>query len=262
MRTLVGTHTMPSLKAAQALSNCCWLLREWTSILSPFCTPSCCSACASVSTRSLICFQVAILSPLPCALPSPTIRPGWSGKRRATSDSSRPRFMTFFNIVSLVCFYRNGCCCCYFCGYCGDFQNSMHAFQNAHIVGHGGAAHIEHAGIASIGNLHVASIVAGLHGGHHMHRYAGGADRMPFRFEAAGRIDRQATGLGRDAVENHARALARFSQAHGFVFEQFSNREAVMGFHQRQVEQLQSGLFQRLLPGQRACFEAGWIAPR
>ncbi|KAF1852476.1 hypothetical protein Lal_00037208 [Lupinus albus] len=136
------------------------------------------------------------------------------------------------------------------------------AAQNAHIVGHCRAAHVEHAGIARIGDLHVARIMGRLHGRHHVHRDTGGTDRMALGLQAARGIDRQLAILGGDAFGNHARTLAVRGQAHGFVFQQFGHGEAVVRFHQREIVEAQAGCAQRFLPGQLGRFEAGRVAAR
>src|SRR2546421_11812243 len=64
-----------------------------------------------------------------------------------------------------------------------------HPFQDAHVIGDGGAAHIEDAAEARALDLHVAGSAGELHGGEDVHGDAGRADRMALRLQPARRID-------------------------------------------------------------------------
>src|SRR5690349_11216401 len=64
--------------------------------------------------------------------------------------------------------------------------------EDAHVVGNGSAAHVEHAAELCPGKLQAFRCSAGkLHGGHYMHRDARRPDRMALGLEAARDVDRQ-----------------------------------------------------------------------
>src|SRR4051812_69556 len=89
--------------------------------------------------------------------------------------------------------------------------------EQAHVRGHAGAAHVVDAAELGTLDLHVAGVAADLHGGHDVHRDAGGADRVALGLEAAGGVDREAAVLGGPALEDGASTLAAGSEAHGLV---------------------------------------------
>src|SRR5258708_28679399 len=79
---------------------------------------------------------------------------------------------------------------------------SAQRLEDADEIRHRGAAHIEDAGELGVLDLDAAGRAGELHRGEHMHRNAGGADRMPLGFEATRGIDRQLAVLLGPALEN------------------------------------------------------------
>ena len=104
---------------------------------------------------------------------------------------------------------------------------------------------------ASLASWHLdaAGCAGQLHRRQHMHRDAGGADRMALRFEPARGIDRQPAVLLGPAFEDGARALALRRQPHRLVFDQLGDGEAVMGLDQIEIVEAEPRLGQRALPG-------------
>src|ERR1700733_8914387 len=96
-----------------------------------------------------------------------------------------------------------------------ESRASPQSFEDADVIGDGGAAHIEDTAKLGILDLHVAGCAGELHRGERMHGYAGGADRMALGLKATGRIDRQPAVLGHRAVGDDARALPFRRKTHG-----------------------------------------------
>src|SRR5262245_10138843 len=112
---------------------------------------------------------------------------------------------------------------------------SADAFEDAHIVRDRGAAHVEKAAEPRVLDLEIAGRAGELHGGERMHRYAGGADRVALGLESARRVDRQAPAHLGEAILDRARPAPRRDEAHGLVFDQLRNREAVMRLDEREI---------------------------
>src|SRR5947208_4415980 len=87
-------------------------------------------------------------------------------------------------------------------------ESTPQRFEDADEIGDGGAAHVHDAGEPGIRDLHAAGLSGHLHRRKHMHRDAGGADRMALRFQATRWVDRQPAILLGPAFEDSARALA------------------------------------------------------
>ena len=139
---------------------------------------------------------------------------------------------------------------------------SAQPLEDADVVGDGGAAHVENAAELGAFDLHVAGAVGELHRGDGMHRHAGGADRMALGFEAAGRIDRQLAVFVDDTVLDGARALALRRKPDRLVDQEFGDGETVMHLGERHVGELDAGLLQSALPGERRAFELENVAAR
>src|SRR5262245_48562875 len=95
-----------------------------------------------------------------------------------------------------------------------------------------------------------------------MHRYARGADRMALGLEPTRRIDRQAPAHLGEAILDRARAAPRRYQAHGLVFDQLRDSEAVMRLDEREIAERDAGGGKRALPGERAALALEDVAPR
>src|SRR5258708_10026014 len=128
----------------------------------------------------------------------------------------------------------------------------LDALQYAHIIGDGGAAHVVNPAEPRTRHLHAACRAAELHRGEHVHRHAGGPDRVAFGLEATGRINGKRAVLLRQSVADRTRAFAFAYEAHGFIFDEFRDREAVVGFDEREVGELDAGAPERARP---------WLAP-
>jgi len=98
---------------------------------------------------------------------------------------------------------------------------SAQRLEDAHVVGDGGAAHVEHAADPGLGQLQAARRGAReLHGRHHVHADAGGADRMALGLEPARDIDRQLAVALDPALVDGPLALAGSGQSHRLVLDQ------------------------------------------
>ena len=84
---------------------------------------------------------------------------------------------------------------------------------------------------------------------------------MALGLQPAGWIDRQRAVLGDGSVGDDACALPFGREAHGFVFDQFGDGEAVVHLGERQIRKLDAGLLERALPRHRAAFEFENVAP-
>src|ERR1700730_8035056 len=113
--------------------------------------------------------------------------------------------------------------------------------QYTHVVGDRGAAHIENPAEFGIRNLHVAGLAAKLHGGKRVHRHAGCSDWMAFRLESARGIDRERAAFLSESIANCARVFAFPHEPHGFIFDEFRDGEAIVGFHEREVGKFDAG---------------------
>src|SRR5713101_665153 len=138
----------------------------------------------------------------------------------------------------------------------------LDALQYAHIIGDGGAAHIVNPAEPHIRQLHAACRAAELHRGERVHRHAGGPDRMAFGLQAAGRIDRKRAVLLRQSVADRARAFSLRHEAHRFIFDEFRDREAIVGFDEREVGELDAGAPKRARPCLAAALEFQNVAFR
>src|SRR5258708_14181038 len=98
---------------------------------------------------------------------------------------------------------------------------SAQGLEDAHVVGAGGATHVEHAADPGLGQLQAAGRGAReLHGRHHMHADAGGADRMALGLEPARDIDRQLAVAFDPALVDGPLALAGSGESHRLVLDQ------------------------------------------
>src|ERR1700728_656362 len=87
-----------------------------------------------------------------------------------------------------------------------ETDQSAQPLQDADVIRHCRAAHVENAAELGVLDLHVAGGAGELHRCERVHRYAGGADRVTLGFQSAGRIDRQRAVLGDEAFGDDARA--------------------------------------------------------
>ena len=98
---------------------------------------------------------------------------------------------------------------------------SAQRLEDAHVVGDGGAAHVEHAADPGLGQLQAAGRGAReLHGRHHVHGNAGGADRVALGLEPTRDIDRQLAVALDPALVDGPLALAGRGQSHRLVLDQ------------------------------------------
>src|SRR5262245_50669414 len=118
---------------------------------------------------------------------------------------------------------------------------SADAFEDAHIVRDRGTAHVEKAAEPRVLDLEIAGRAGELHGGERMHRHAGGADRMAFGLEPARRVDRQPPADLGDALLDGACAAPCRDEAHGFVFDQLGDCEAVVRLDEREIAERDAG---------------------
>ena len=88
-----------------------------------------------------------------------------------------------------------------------------------------------------------------------MHRYAGRADRMTFRFQAARRINRQLTVFLRPSFFQGTRPFTRFGQTHRFIFHEFGHGEAIVRLHHAKVVECQLPVGQGIGPRIGTTFE-------
>src|SRR5258708_17452154 len=126
------------------------------------------------------------------------------------------------------------------------------ALKYAHIIGDGGAAHVVNPAEPRMRQWHAARRAAELHRGERVHRYAGGSDRVAFGLQATGRINGKRAVPLRQSVADRTRAFAFGYEAHGFIFDEFRDREAVVGFDEREVGELDAGAPEPARP---------WLAP-
>src|SRR5262249_49834051 len=89
----------------------------------------------------------------------------------------------------------------------GGDESLLDPFEDAHVVRHRGAAHIEDAAEARIPDLNVAGGPHELHGRERVHRYPRRADRMTLGLEPARGIDRQRSVLLGEALRHGPRTL-------------------------------------------------------
>src|SRR6202011_5312936 len=154
------------------------------------------------------------------------------------------------------------------CGYgsrlkAGTTSRLLHRLQQRYVIRNRGATHVEDAREFCVFDLHaLGRLTQELHRGHHMHRDAGGADRVAFCLQAAGWIDRQFAVLLRPAFLDGTGALPARRQSHRLIFDQFGDGEAVMGFDKGQIREIYAGRLQRALPGYRAALELQNVAFR
>jgi hypothetical protein len=98
---------------------------------------------------------------------------------------------------------------------------SAQGLEDAHVVGDGGAAHVEHAADPGLGQLQAAGRGAReLHGRHYVHADAGGADRMALGLEPARDIDRQLAVALDPALVDGPLAFAGRGESHRLVLDQ------------------------------------------
>jgi hypothetical protein len=98
---------------------------------------------------------------------------------------------------------------------------SAQRLEDAHVVGDGGAAHVEHAPDPGLGQLQAARRgTRELHGRHHVHADAGGADRMALGLEPARDIDRQLAVALDPALVDRPLAFAGRGESHRLVLDQ------------------------------------------
>jgi hypothetical protein len=98
---------------------------------------------------------------------------------------------------------------------------SAQGLEDADVVGDGGAAHVEHAADAGLGQLQAARRGAReLHGRHYVHADAGGADRMALGLEPARDIDRQLAVALDPALVDGPLAFAGRGESHRLVLDQ------------------------------------------
>jgi hypothetical protein len=93
--------------------------------------------------------------------------------------------------------------------------------EDAHVVGDRSAAHVEHAADPGLGQLQAAGRGAReLHGRHHVHGNAGGANRVALGLEPTRDIDRQLAVALDPALVDGPLALAGRGQSHRLVLDQ------------------------------------------
>jgi hypothetical protein len=98
---------------------------------------------------------------------------------------------------------------------------SAQRLEDAHVVGDGGAAHVEHAADPGLGQLQAAGRGAReLHGRHHVHGNAGGANRVALGLEPTRDIDRQLAVALDPALVDGPLALAGSGESHRLVLDQ------------------------------------------
>ena len=131
----------------------------------------------------------------------------------------------------------------------------FNTLENADVIGHRGAAHIEHAAKKGVFYLKVPGNAHELHGAKRVHRNAGRANWMTFCLQATGRVHRQLAVFLGPPFHDGASTLAFGCQPHRLVFDKLGNGEAVVGLHERQIAKLKSRFCQSLLPGVRAPFK-------
>src|SRR5258705_13686582 len=100
----------------------------------------------------------------------------------------------------------------------------LRRLQQRDVVRDRSATHVEDARELRVLELHALGRLADkLHRAHYMHGDAGGADRVAFCLQSAGRIDRQLAVLLGPAFLDGARALPPWGQPHRFILDQFAD---------------------------------------
>src|SRR6185437_14882652 len=134
-------------------------------------------------------------------------------------------------------------------------------FEDADVVGDRGAPHVEYAAHLCLAELHAFRRAAvELHRRHDVHADAGCADRMALGLQAARDVDRQLAVALDPTLVDRPLALAGRGQAHRLVLDQLGRGEAVVAFDEREIEQVEMCLGQRLPPGERRALELDDVA--
>src|SRR6266851_2315027 len=137
---------------------------------------------------------------------------------------------------------------------------SAQPLEDAGIIRHRRAPHVEDAGEFGILDLYAARGSRQLHGREHMHGNAGGADGVALGLEPARRVDRELAVLFRPAFHGGARALPFGREADRLVDQEFGDGEAVMHLGETQIVELDLGIGERTLEGAFRALEGGDVA--
>lgn len=116
----------------------------------------------------------------------------------------------------------------------------LDALEDAHVVRNRCSAHVEDAAETRVFHLKIPCTIGELHRAKCVHGHPGCPYWMALGLQSTRRIYRQLSVLLSSTFKNRVGALPLGGQAHGFVFDEFRNGEAVVCLHERQIAKFES----------------------